>query len=59
MDRIENSGMAVILDVGEVEQIHPVRKEKVGERLGLMALAEVYNMKGFEYKSPVLKDGSR
>ena len=55
MDRIENSGMAVILDVGEVEQIHPVRKEKVGERLGLMALAEVYNMKGFEYKSPVFE----
>ena len=55
MDRIENSGMAVMLDVGEVEQIHPVRKEKVGERLGLMALAEVYNMKGFEYKSPVFE----
>ena len=55
MDRIENSGMAVILDVGEVEQIHPVRKEKVGERLGLMALAEVYDTKGFEYKSPVFE----
>jgi sialate O-acetylesterase len=55
MDRIENSGMAVILDVGEVEQIHPVRKEKVGERLGLMALAEVYGTKGFEYKSPTFE----
>ena len=55
MDRIENSGMAVILDVGEVEQIHPVRKEKVGERLGLMALAEVYDTKGFEYKSPTFE----
>ncbi len=53
VDRIKNSGMAVILDVGEVEQIHPVRKEKVGERLGLMALSEVYGLKGFEYKSPV------
>lgn len=52
-NKIKNSGMSVILDVGEVEQIHPVRKEKVGERLGLMALAEVYGVKGFEYKSPV------
>lgn len=52
MDRVKNSGMAVILDVGKVEQIHPVRKEKVGERLGLMALSEVYGLKGFEYKSP-------
>ncbi len=52
LDRIRHSGMAVILDVGEAWQIHPVRKEKVGERLALLALAEVYELKGFEHRSP-------
>lgn len=63
LDLIPRSGMAVITDVGEREQIHPKRKAVVGERLGLMALADVYGFKGFESRSPTLDyaeaDGDR
>lgn len=52
LDSIPNTGMAVILDLGELEQIHPVRKEKVGQRLALMALNDIYGKKGFEHRSP-------
>lgn len=55
MNRIENSGMVVISDMGEIEQIRPMREEKADGCLGLMALAGVYGMKGFEYKSPIFE----
>lgn len=49
---IPNSAMAVLMDIGEEFQIHPARKEEVGERLGLLALNKVYNLKAFESQSP-------
>jgi sialate O-acetylesterase len=49
---IPNSGMAVLMDVGEPYQIHPPRKKEAGERLGLLALAKTYGFKGFEAESP-------
>lgn len=49
---IPNSGMAVLLDVGEQYIIHPRKKRVVGERLGLLALANTYGVKGFEAESP-------
>lgn len=52
MDRIPNSGMAVLLDIGEKENIHPADKKAGGHRLAYWALAETYGIEGFEYKSP-------
>ena len=49
---ISNSGMAVIMDVGEKNNIHPVDKEKGGTRLAYLALAKTYGFEGFEYESP-------
>ncbi len=50
--KIPNSGMAVLMDIGEETSIHPMHKKPGGERLALWALGETYGMKGFGYKSP-------
>ncbi|TDD97811.1 sialate O-acetylesterase [Flavobacterium cellulosilyticum] len=60
--RIPNSGIAVLMDIGEENSIHPTDKEKGGNRLAFQALAKTYGIEGFEYDSPVFKgmevDGS-
>lgn len=52
---IPNSAMAVLLDTGEKDCIHPAEKQKAGERLALLALAKTYGMKGFGFESPEYK----
>ena len=49
---LKNTGMAVIIDIGEAEDIHPKNKQDVGRRLGLAALAETYKKK-IEYSGPM------
>lgn len=49
---IPNAGMAVLMDVGEKDNIHPNNKQKGGERLAFLALAKTYGIEGFEYESP-------
>jgi len=49
---IKNSAMAVLMDIGEENQIHPARKREVGERLALLALSKTYGKSGFESESP-------
>ena len=39
-----NTGIAVALDCGEFNNIHPVDKSEVGRRLYLQALSEVYHL---------------
>jgi len=39
-----NTGMAVIIDIGEADDIHPKNKQDVGRRLALWALANTYGM---------------
>ncbi len=40
--RVPNSGMAVINDIGDLKDIHPANKQEVGRRLALLALAKTY-----------------
>ncbi|MEO8398585.1 MAG: glycosyl hydrolase family 2, partial [Ignavibacteriaceae bacterium] len=58
---VPNTGMAVTLDIGQADNIHPADKENVGERLALWALAKNYNKKiifsGPVYKSMKIKNG--
>jgi len=41
-DTVPNTGMAVAIDVGQKDDIHPKLKKPVGERLARLALAQVY-----------------
>ena len=50
--KISNSGMAVLMDVGEENSIHPANKKVVGLRLAYLALAQTYGIKGFGFASP-------
>lgn len=47
-----NTGMAVITDVGEENDIHPKKKQPVGERLGIAARALAYGEE-IEYSGPI------
>jgi hypothetical protein len=40
---LPNTGMAVAIDIGEPDNIHPKDKQDVGHRLALWALAQVYH----------------
>ena len=51
---VPNTGMAVTLDIGEAENIHPADKQDVGKRLALWALAKNYN-KDVVYSGPIYK----
>ncbi len=48
------TGMAVIIDIGEAENIHPKNKQDVGHRLALWALAKTYN-RNVEFSGPLYK----
>lgn len=43
-ETVKNTGIAVTLDLGEFNEIHPKEKETVGERLALQAMWLVYDL---------------
>jgi len=43
--KVKNTGMAIAIDVGEANNIHPKNKQEVGRRLALWALGTVYGQK--------------
>ena len=51
-DMIPNTGMAVLMDIGEQVTIHPPHKEPGGSRMALLALGKTYGLKGFGFESP-------
>lgn len=55
LDKIPNSGMIVLMDVGMENCIHPSNKKVGGERFALQALNQVYHLEGFSSKSPSFK----
>jgi len=48
---LPKSGLAVTVDAGDPDNVHPKDKEPVGERLALIALANAYGRK-LEYSGP-------
>ncbi|OGD23016.1 MAG: hypothetical protein A2W03_04555 [Candidatus Aminicenantes bacterium RBG_16_63_16] len=61
--RIPNTGMAVISDIADLNDIHPRNKKDVGHRLALWARARTYGEKdlvpsGPMYKSKVVEGGT-
>ncbi len=56
MSSVPNTGMAVTLDIGEVDNIHPPNKQDVGKRLSLWAFAKDYGKEDIVYSGPVYKE---
>ncbi len=54
MDRLKNTGQAVIVDLGEAQDIHPRNKQDVALRLARWALARDYGVH-VAYRSPTYK----
>ncbi len=59
---LKNTGMAITVDIGEADDIHPKNKQDVGGRLAVWALATTYGKdivgSGPIYKSMEKKDGT-
>ena len=51
---LPKTGMAVIIDIGEANNIHPKNKQDVGKRLALWALSRSYGKK-LVYSGPIYK----
>ncbi|MBN2578639.1 MAG: 9-O-acetylesterase [Pirellulales bacterium] len=54
LQKVPNTGMAVTMDIGNPQDIHPKNKQDVGRRLALWALAKVYGKDGV-YSGPIYK----
>ncbi|HVU26263.1 MAG TPA: sialate O-acetylesterase [Verrucomicrobiae bacterium] len=55
---VKNSSLAVTVDTGDADNIHPPDKKIVGERLALLALAETYGEK-IPYAGPTFKSAEK
>lgn len=51
--KIKNSGMAVLMDIGEEKTIHPSDKQSVADRLFYLAKAKAYSVAGTAYSGPL------
>jgi len=52
---IPNTGMAVITDIGDINDIHPRNKQDVGRRLALLALAQTYGRQDVVCSGPTFR----
>jgi len=62
VDLIPNSGIAITMDIGSEDFIHPPKKKEVADRLLFNALNQTYGYKSIDYNTPVFdsqeeKDG--
>tara|TARA_R110002049_G_scaffold33535_22_gene110477 strand:+ start:3004 stop:4404 length:1401 start_codon:yes stop_codon:yes gene_type:complete len=55
MLKVPKTGMVVTNDIGNLKNIHPIKKQEVGRRLALWALAKDYGVDDIEYSGPVYK----
>ena len=51
---LPNTGMAVIIDIGNSKDIHPRNKQDVGKRLALLALGKTYKL-DIPHESPMFE----
>ena len=53
LQNLDNTGMAITLDIGNPRDIHPQNKHDVGRRLARWALSDVYGKTGIVKSGPV------
>jgi sialate O-acetylesterase len=53
LDLIPNSGIAITIDIGDADCIHPPKKKEVADRLLYNALNQTYGYKTVNYAAPV------
>lgn len=58
MKKTYNTGMAVITDIGDINDIHPRNKQDVGKRLAWWALHKTYNHT-ISYSGPIYQSMSK
>jgi sialate O-acetylesterase len=56
---VPNSGMAVTMDIGDANDIHPKNKQEVGRRLALWAFAHTYGIKVPAFSGPLYRSMQR
>ncbi len=56
---VTNTGMAVSLDVGQRDNVHPPDKQTVSARLALAARALAYGETGLEWRGPLYRQVTR
>jgi hypothetical protein len=52
---LPKTGLVVTTDLSDVKEIHPQRKQEVGDRLALWALATVYGQDQLVYSGPIYR----
>jgi len=53
---VPNTGMVVVSDIGNINNIHPGNKQDVGKRLANWALAKAYGKSGIAYSGPLYRE---
>ena len=56
---VPNTGMVVISDIGDIEDIHPKNKQDVGIRLARLALAKTYGFDQVAFSGPIYREMKR
>jgi sialate O-acetylesterase len=55
---LRNTAMAVTIDIGNPDDVHPTDKVDVGHRLALAARAITYGETGLEYSGPMFREAT-
>jgi sialate O-acetylesterase len=53
--KVPGTGMVVTMDIGDVNDIHPARKQEVGRRMSLWAMSQVYGKPNVVYSGPIYR----
>ncbi|MHB1023230.1 MAG: sialate O-acetylesterase [Acidobacteriaceae bacterium] len=56
---VSNTAMAVTIDIGNPDNVHPKDKQDVGARLALAARATVYGEHDLEYSGPLFRQATQ